>query len=147
MSRCQVHYETCTHDVSRALSLINQACPPVSILTGSKWVCKSQGDVWRWVSRSNILVSASAAPLHPRSSHQVVSCPPLVIIPPSAALIHVLVTRSMLLARAMPVSDTCQQIVSVRIACYRFSNGGSSTRTCFITRTVGIVWSIMPRTD
>lgn len=45
VSRCQVHYETCTHDVSRALSLINQACPPVSILTGSKWVCKSQGDV------------------------------------------------------------------------------------------------------
>lgn len=45
VSRCQVHYETCTYDVSRALSLINQACPPVSILTGSKWVCKSQGDV------------------------------------------------------------------------------------------------------
>jgi len=45
VSRCQVHYETCTHDVSRALSLINQACPSVSILTGSKWVCKSQEDM------------------------------------------------------------------------------------------------------
>lgn len=49
----------------------------------------------RLCSRPIVLFPSSPFPLP-------ISCPPLVILSPSVALIHVPVTRSMFLARAMP---------------------------------------------
>lgn len=110
VSRCQLHYETCTYDVSRALSLINQAYPFVSILTESKGLLqKSRGHVWRWVScaivlsflqlsylsRSFFLCCFSNEPVHRLFVDR------RYIVSLFATSIHILLNAPMLLAQAM----------------------------------------------